>query len=105
VALSERAVIVSDGSRGLRRAIRPVVWLVLEELALNAVMVDGILTASTSARSIAADLGLDPVTTASALRVLRDRGLVELTRETGAACEWPCESPRLWPSKVPASVS
>jgi hypothetical protein len=81
----ERAVIVRDGSRALRRSVRPVVWLVLEELALNAVTVDGIVAASTSARAIAADLGLDPATTASALRVLRDRGLIELTRETGAA--------------------
>ena len=38
-------MIVRDGSRALRRSVRPVVWLVLEELALNAVMVDGILAA------------------------------------------------------------
>ena len=49
---SDRAVIVGDGSRALRRSVRPVVWLVLEELALNAVMVEGILTASTSARAM-----------------------------------------------------
>jgi hypothetical protein len=29
----------------------------------------------------------------------------EAQRAGQAVCEWPCESPRLWPSKVPASVS
>ena len=90
-------MIVRDGSRALRRSVRPVVWLVLEELALNAVTVDGIVTASTSARAIAAELGLDPATTASALRVLRDRGLVELTRETGAAGRFGLSVYRLGP--------
>ena len=90
-------MIVRDGARALRRSVRPVVWLVLEELALNAVMIDGILTASTSARAIAAELGLDPATTASALRVLRDRGLVELTRETGAAGRFGLSVYRLGP--------
>ena len=98
VALSsDRAVIVRDGSRALRRSVLPVVWLVLEELALNAVMVDGILTASTSTRAMAAELDLDPATTASALRVLRDRGLVELTRETGAAGRFGLSVYRLGP--------
>ena len=90
-------MIVRDGSRALRRSVLPVVWLVLEELALNAVMVDGIVAASTSARAIAAELGLDPATTASALRVLRDRGLVELTRETGAAGRFGLSVYRLGP--------
>jgi DNA-binding transcriptional ArsR family regulator len=89
-------VIVRDGSRALRRSVRPVVWLVLEELALN-VMVDGVVAASTSARAMAAELGLDPATTASALRVLRDRGLVELTRETGAAGRFGLSVYRLGP--------
>ena len=90
-------MIVRDASRALRRSVRPVVWVVLEELALTAVTVDGIMMASTSARAIAADLGLDPATTASALRVLRDRGLVELTRETGAAGRFGLSVYRLGP--------
>jgi hypothetical protein len=93
----EQAVIVRDGSRALRRSVRRVVWLVLEELALTAVNVDGITMASTSARAIAADLGLDPAPTASALPVLRDRGLVELTRPTGTAGRFGLSVYRLGP--------
>ena len=92
-----RALILRDGSRALRRSVRPVVWVVLEELALTAVTVDGIMMAATSVRAMAADLGLNPATTAAALRVLRDRGLVELTRETGAAGRFGLSVYRLGP--------
>jgi hypothetical protein len=74
-------VFVRGSARDLRRSLRPVVWVVLEELALHAVAVDGVLVAPTSARSIAQELGLDPGTAASALRTLRDRGLVDLAHE------------------------
>ena len=75
--------VVHGAAKELRRSLRPVVWLVLEELLLDAVAIDGALVAPTSARSIAADLGLDPGTVASALRVLRQRGLAELARPQG----------------------
>jgi DNA-binding transcriptional ArsR family regulator len=76
-------LIVRREARDLRRAVRPVVWVVLEEVVLDAVAGDGGLVAATSARSIAWRLGLDPGTAASALRTLRDRGLVELIRVPG----------------------
>jgi hypothetical protein len=66
-------LIVRREARDLRRAVRPVVWVVLEEVVLDAVAGDGGLVAATSARSIAWRLGLDPGTAASALRTLRDR--------------------------------
>jgi hypothetical protein len=69
----------------LRRSLRPVAWVVLEDLALAAVEVDGVLVAAASARSVAARLGLDPATVAAALRRLRERGLVELTRASAPA--------------------
>jgi hypothetical protein len=76
-------LVVRAEARVLRRSLRPVVWLVLEELMLDAVDIDGALVASVSARSIASDLGLDPGTVASALRVLRQRGFVGLARASG----------------------
>jgi hypothetical protein len=75
--------VVHGAAKELRRSLPPVVWLVLEELSLDAVDVDGELVVATSARSIAAELRLDPGTVASALRVLRQRGLVELARPHG----------------------
>jgi hypothetical protein len=75
--------VVREAARQLRRSLRPVAWLVLEELMFDAVDVDDELVVATSARSIAAELGLDPGTVASALRVLRRRGLVELARPQG----------------------
>jgi DNA-binding transcriptional ArsR family regulator len=74
------AIVLHDAASELRRSLRPVAWVVLEELALEAVVVRGALVAPTSARAIAERLRLDPATAASALRTLRERGLVELTR-------------------------
>ena len=78
-----RRVVIQDSSIDLRRSLPPVAWLVLEELALAAVAVEGGIVAATSARTIAARLGLDPATAARALRTLRERGLIELTRAPG----------------------
>jgi hypothetical protein len=78
-----RSVVIRDTAIDLRRSLRPVAWLVLEELALCAIEVEGGLVAAASARTIATRLGLDPATTAVALRTLRERGLVELTRALG----------------------
>ncbi|HVB92993.1 MAG TPA: winged helix-turn-helix transcriptional regulator [Acidimicrobiales bacterium] len=79
------AVLLGTECRPLRRALRPLVWVTLEEVALDAVVEDGRLVARTSARQIAGRLGLDPTTVASALKVLRQRGLVTLEREKGPA--------------------
>ena len=76
----QHGVLLRAAAMDLRRSLRPVVWVVLEELALVAVEVDGVFVAAASARAVAARLGLDPATAASALRTLRERDLVELTR-------------------------
>ena len=78
-------VLLSGECRPLRRALRPLVWVVLEEVALDAVVEDGSLVARTSARHVAERLGVNPSTAAEALRVLGRRGLVGLEREKGPA--------------------
>ena len=64
-------------------AYRPAVWLVLQDVALDAEWRDGRLVASTSARLVAEHLRLDPGTAAAALRALRKAGLVELGQTSG----------------------
>ena len=82
---AECSIVVSTASRSLRRKLRPLAWLVLEEVALTAVEDGGRLVAHTSARQVADRVGVDPGTAAGALRVLRDRGLLRLEREKGRA--------------------
>lgn len=79
------AVLLGAECRPLRRALRPLVWVTLEEVALDAVVEDGGLVARTSARLVAERLGIDPSTAAKALQALRQRGLVSLEREKGPA--------------------
>ncbi len=63
------AVLLSAESRPLRRALRPLAWMILEEVALDALFEDDRLVARTSARQIADRLGVDPTTAvAKALR-------------------------------------
>jgi DNA-binding transcriptional ArsR family regulator len=80
-----RAVLLGAECRPLRRALRPLVWVTLEEVAFDAVAEDGRLLARTSARQIAVRLGLDPTTVAGALKALRQRGLLTLERAKGPA--------------------
>jgi hypothetical protein len=83
---SRSGVVVLTGEcRLLRRALRPLVWVILEEVALGAAVDDGRLMARTSARQVAQQLGVNPSTAAEALRVLGRRGLVSMERETGPA--------------------
>jgi hypothetical protein len=77
---AERGVVVRMGARETLRSMRPMVRVVLEDVALDAAWRDGRLVASTSARLVAEHVGVDAGTAASALRVLRERGLVELVR-------------------------
>jgi hypothetical protein len=77
------AVLLSAECRALRRALRPLAWVTLEEVALEAVPEGGRLLARTSARQVAERLGVDPGTAAGALRNLRERNLVALEREKG----------------------
>src|SRR5215216_2150542 len=74
-------VVVYARARGALRSLRPVVRVVLEDVALDAVWRDGRLVASTSARLVAEHVGVDAGTAASALRVLRERGFVELEQQ------------------------
>jgi DNA-binding transcriptional ArsR family regulator len=78
-------VVVSAESGRLRRELRPLAWMALEEVAMTAVVEDGRLVARTSARRVAERLGVDPGTASNALRDLRRRGLVVLERESGPA--------------------
>jgi hypothetical protein len=79
------ALLLSAECRALRRALRPLVWVTLEEVALDAVVEDGRLLSRTSARQVAERLAVDPGTAATALRTLRARGLLSLQREKGPA--------------------
>lgn len=77
---------VSRASRSLRRGLKPVEWVVLEELALAARRDEaGRLVAATSGRQIAEDLALSPGAAASALGRLRALGLVTYARQAGPA--------------------
>ena len=72
------ALMVSATSRTLRRQLRPLDWVVLEEVALDAVDEDGRIIARTSARQIAERLRVDAESAHRALRSLRRRGLLGL---------------------------
>lgn len=71
--------------RALRLRLRALEWVVLEDVALDAVLDPaGRALAATSARRIAANLGVDPGTVARALTDLRAQGLIEHRRSQGA---------------------
>jgi hypothetical protein len=76
---------VSADSRPLRGQLRPLGWVTLEEIGLDAVVEDGRLVARTSARQVADRLRIDPRYVAKELKALRDRGLVRLERDQGPA--------------------
>lgn len=81
--LDGSALLLAPSSRTLRRQLRALTWVTLEDLAMDAVPGAGELVAHTSARQIAEHLGVEPSAVAGALRVLRDRGLVCLDRDRG----------------------
>ncbi|HXW78134.1 MAG TPA: hypothetical protein VEJ84_01480 [Acidimicrobiales bacterium] len=81
----DTTVVMSVASRSLRRALRPLAWAILEDVALDAVAEDGRLVARTSVRQVAERLGVDPGTAARAFRTLRERGLLVLEREKSPA--------------------
>lgn len=74
----EPGLLVSAASRALRRQLRALDWVTLEDVALDAVAEDGRLVSRTSARRVAEHLRVDPLAVARALKVLGDRGLVSL---------------------------
>lgn len=81
---TERSVLVlTDRAVTVRRRLEPVAWLVLEELAMRAVVIDGLVSAEESVRSIAGELGRSKDSVARALRQLTTAGLVERFDERG----------------------
>ena len=79
-------VVLRPASRELRRRLRPIEWVVLEDVALDARADDhGVVVASTSARAVAEHLGLTPGAAARALAGLRAAGLVTHARQAGPA--------------------
>ena len=81
----ERSLLVTPASRTLRRQLRALTWVTLEEVALDAVSEDGQLVARTSARQVAEHLRVDPLAVAGALKVLRDPGSIRLEPDQGPA--------------------
>ncbi|MDQ3461632.1 MAG: winged helix-turn-helix domain-containing protein, partial [Actinomycetota bacterium] len=83
---ADTVVVLRAASRELRRSLRPIEWVVLEDVALDARPDDdGVLVASTSAREVAEHLGLTPGAVARALAHLRSAGLVTHARQIGPA--------------------
>lgn len=79
-------IVVGPASAELRRSLRPIEWVVLEDVALDARPdADGALVAPTSARRVAEHLGLTPGAAAGALARLRSAGLVIHARQAGPA--------------------
>lgn len=79
-------VVIGAATRELRRALRPIEWVVLEDVALDARPdAAGALVTSTSARRVAEHLGLTPGAVARALARLRSEGLVTHVRQPGDA--------------------
>lgn len=79
-------IVLGPASRALRRTLRPIEWVVLEDVALDA-RADGVgaFVAATSARRVAEHLGLTPGAAARALGRLRSAGLLTYSRQTGPA--------------------
>ena len=79
-------VVIRAGARSLKRELGPLVWAVLEDVALEA-RPDGAgrSLAATSSRAVAEHLGVTPGTAAKALARLRSLGLVDHARQAGEA--------------------
>ena len=71
-------ILLSPDCRSLRRSLRPLDWVTLEDVALDAVREDDQLVSRTSARQVAEHLRVEPLAVARALKVLHNRGLVSL---------------------------
>jgi len=72
------------GCRELRRALGAMAWAVFEDVAHDVIAKEGGLVAATSPRLVADHLGITPGTAASAMRRLREAGLLSHERQTGA---------------------
>ena len=68
---------VFASSRAVKRAVGAVAWVILEDIALDAVLDDrGRLVSDTSVRQVAANLGMNKTTVARHLARLREHGSV-----------------------------
>ena len=74
------AVAIGPGGGALRRQLGPTAWVVLETTVARAHRRDSVLVADTSARSLAAELGLAKNTVARALLVSREAGVLMFTQ-------------------------
>ena len=84
--MDDIGIMVGPASRELRRTLRPIEWVVLEDVALDARLDGkGDLVAPTSVRRVAEHLGLTPGAVARALARLRSAGLVTHARQPGPA--------------------
>ena len=91
-------IVLGSASRELRRSLRPIEWVVLEDVALDARPDSaGALVASTSARRVADHLGLTPGAVARALGRLRSAGLVTHARQVGPGGRFGLSAYRLGP--------
>lgn len=79
------ALTLNPACRELRRALGPMTWFVLEDVALVSVADRNGLVAETSARLVGERLGITPGTAAAGLRRLRELGLVVHERQAGPA--------------------
>lgn len=75
-----RNVVLTTGANGVRRALAPTAWMVLEELLLRSNTSDGECIACESVRALGASLGLSKDTVARAIRQLRGSGLVTVSQ-------------------------
>lgn len=78
-------LVLDSRCRDLRRRLTPIVWAVLEDVALDATRESGRFAAATSSRRVAQQLAIAPGTAARALRILRDLGWLSLDQRPDAA--------------------
>ena len=78
----QRTVLVlTDRAASVRASLEPTAWVVLEELALRADLIDGQAVAEQSVRTMAESLGRSKDAVARALRQLAAAGLVARAEE------------------------
>ncbi len=77
-ARAEQPVLVlTEQALAVRTTLEPTAWIVLEQLAMRAIHVDGQVVAEQSARTVADSVGRSKDAVARALRQLTDAGLIE----------------------------
>ena len=74
---TQPVLILTEHALAVRSALEPTAWVVLEQLALRAVHIDGQAVAEESARTLAEAVGRSKDAVTRALRQLADAGLVE----------------------------